>query len=114
MWKMQPTDEAGTNGVKFKLTLSGATLSGVPANVPNTLVYVWLSINGGGCNGYTAPAAVADGNLRLGFTGADTTPVVPETAGGLLWPCGPSIELQDQSSLESFAVGGIRMGDDTD
>ena len=115
-WKMLATNAAGTNGVKFKLTLSGATLGGVPVS-SQILVMANLSINGGACTLYVAPqGAMANGSVRMAFTGADTSPPVPETAGALIQACDAGVLVKDYVTLATFAmpVAGIRMGDDTD
>lgn len=109
-FKMQSTNASGANGVTFKVVVSGASLAGVPANIPNVLIAANLSVDLGACDAYTFNASIVEGRMRASFTGADVSPPIPEGAGSI-YPC-ELIYLYD--GVRIFALDAVVPGSDAD
>src|SRR5262245_46175157 len=77
LYQVQPTDDAGANGLEFKLSLAGVEYAGVPVDLSNITIVVAFSLNGAACQSFQAPSGTIEaGRMKLIFTGADTSPPI--------------------------------------
>jgi hypothetical protein len=110
---VQASRAVGSNGLVFKLKLSGLKKNGVPASVPNVRFYGFVYTEAFGCVLHNSDFVnVVNGKASLTVTAGALIPPIPETPGFPFMPCG-AFGVFDTSN-DAILVGGLLKGDDTD
>jgi hypothetical protein len=112
---MSSTTAPGSNGVKFKFSLSGATSRGFPVNGAQFVLALQLSFNGGPCKGFASPPfEMVNGNAKASFDGSSLTPQPLPEDGGSVFFCEAGAFMLDIIDGSAPARAGVRLGIDPD
>ena len=111
-FKIQSSDKAGDNGIRFQLSLKGATKDGLEVNLSTIRIEIALEVGATPCSFYQASplSELIDGRLKGNrkFTGADTSPAIPMAASGTsVTLCGPILL---SFGLFNLAIDGMNLG----
>jgi hypothetical protein len=112
---MSSATARGTNGVKFKFSLSGATSRGFPINGATFRLVLRLSFNGGPCDAFASPPfEMVNGKANAIFDGSSLTPPIPEGGGSFFFFCEAGAFMMDMIDGSAPARAGVRLGIDPD
>jgi len=108
------TNASGANGLKVKLSLSGATKGGLPVNGTQFILVLRLSFNRGPCDAFSSqPFEMTNGKAKTTFDGSTLTPPIPEGAGSFFF-CEIGAVIQNTIDGSAPAIAGVRLGTDLD
>jgi hypothetical protein len=107
------TNATGSNGVRVKFKISGASKLGALVTASNVRVFVGLD-PGTGCVAHSSTSAfnLVNGKLTVELGGGDFTPAIPESPDAVLHPCGNVAHAQVGSFM--LMKIGTQLGSDPD
>ena len=109
MYKVSSSNNPGTNGLEFKIILSGVKLGGVRVNSPGAFAVIDLDIDLLGCATYVTPLFdIVNGRGKMLFSGQSLDPATLNRPGTSARLCGNGVTVYAEGI--PFGIAGLYQG----